>query len=230
LNYRGRVNKFIKTSHFDAFFYQFSTLQLITPMKQLGIFIFEDVEVLDFAGPFEVFSVANQLSGYTLLDVHTFAYDNRPILTKNGLQVLPDHGLSTLPPLDYLVLPGGDGTKKVVQNASFMEDIKRRIKSAEWTMTVCSGSRILGKAGLLGQRPYCTHHEVYENIQEMVPSALPQQALRYVQTDTHLWTAAGISAGIDLALHLTEKTFGKDLALATAKYMEYTPYLSNNDR
>jgi transcriptional regulator GlxA family with amidase domain len=64
----------------------------------------------------------------------------------------------------------------------------------------------------------------------MVPSALPQQALRYVQTDTHLWTAAGISAGIDLALHLTEKTFGKDLALATAKYMEYTPYLSNNDR
>ena len=198
-------------------------------MKNLGIFIFEDVEVLDFAGPFEVFSVANQLSGYTLLDVHTFSYDDHPILTKNGLQVLPDHGINTLPPLDYLVIPGGDGTKKVVKNANFIKEIKQRILSAEWTMTVCSGSRILGKAGLLDQRPYCTHHEVYENIQEMVPSALAQQQLRYVQTDTKIWTAAGISAGIDLALHLTERTFGKDLALATAKYMEYTPYLSTYD-
>ena len=199
-------------------------------MKQLGIFIFEDVEVLDFAGPFEVFSVANQLSGYSLLNVHTFSYDTQPILTKNGLQVIPDHGLNSLPPLDYLVLPGGDGTKKVVQNATFIEDIKQRILSSEWTMTVCSGSRILGKVGLLDQRPYCTHHEVYENIQEMVPSALPQQQLRYVQTDAQLWTAAGISAGIDLALHLTEQTFGKELALATARYMEYTPYLSTHDR
>ena len=198
-------------------------------MKQLGIFIFEDVEVLDFAGPFEVFSVANQLSGYNLLNVHTFSYDTLPILTKNGLQVIPDHGIKTLSQLDYLVLPGGDGTKKVIQNATFIEDIKQRITSSEWTMTVCSGSRILGKAGFLDQRPYCTHHEVYENIQEMVPSALPQQQLRYVQTDTQLWTAAGISAGIDLALHLTEQTFGKELALATARYMEYTPYLSTND-
>jgi transcriptional regulator GlxA family with amidase domain len=199
-------------------------------MKQLGIFIFEDVEILDFAGPFEVFSVANQLSGYTLLDVHTFSYNTQPILTKNGLQVIPDHGLNTLPSLDYLVIPGGDGTKKVVQNATFIEDIKQRILRSEWTMTVCSGSRILGKVGLLDQRPYCTHHEVYENIQEMVPSALPQQQLRYVQTDAQLWTAAGISAGIDLALHLTEQTFGKELALATARYMEYTPYLNTHDR
>jgi transcriptional regulator GlxA family with amidase domain len=199
-------------------------------MKQLGIFIFEDVEVLDFAGPFEVFSVANQLSGYNLLEVHTFSYDTLPIHARNGLQVIPDHSISSLPTLDYLVLPGGDGTKKVVQNASFIDAITPRVLSSQWTMTVCSGSRILGKAGFLNQRPYCTHHEVYENIQEMVPSALPQQALRYIQTDTHLWTAAGISAGIDLALHLTERTFGKDLALATAKYMEYTPYLSTYDR
>lgn len=193
-------------------------------MKQLGILIFDDVEVLDFAGPFEVFSVANELSNYTLLNVHTFSYNTLPLFARNGLKVVPDHALNTLPQLDYLVIPGGDGTKKVVQNDSFIEDIKQRILSSEWTMTVCSGSRILGKAGLLDQRPYCTHHGVYESIQEMVPSAIPKQELRYIQTDTRLWTAAGISAGIDLALHLTEVTFGKELALATAKYMEYTPY------
>ncbi len=199
-------------------------------MKQLGIFIFEDVEVLDFAGPFEVFSVANQLSGYTLLDVHTFSYDTLPIHARNGLQVVPDHSISSLPSLDYLVLPGGDGTKKVVQNASFIEEIKQRVLSSEWTMTVCSGSRILGKAGFLEQKPYCTHHEVYESIQEMIPSAIPKPDLRYIQTDDRLWTAAGISAGIDLALHLTEVTFGKQLALATATYMEYTPYLDLHAR
>ncbi len=199
-------------------------------MKQLGILIFDDVEVLDFAGPFEVFSVANQLSGYTLLEVHTFSQTTLPIRARNGLQVVPDHSISSLPTLDYVVLPGGDGTKKVVQNTSIIEEIKQRVLSSEWTMTVCSGSRILGKAGFLEQNPYCTHHEVYESIQELVPSALPQPDLRYIQTDDRIWTAAGISAGIDLALHLTEVTFGKELALATAIYMEYTPYLDLHAR
>ena len=199
-------------------------------MKQLGILIFDDVEVLDFAGPFEVFSVANQLSGYKLLEVHTFSQTILPIRARNGLQVLPDHSINSVPTLDYLVLPGGDGTKKVVQNGSFIKEIKQQILSSEWTMTVCSGSRILGKAGFLEQKPYCTHHEVYESIQKMVPSALPQPDLRYVQTNDRIWTAAGISAGIDLALHLTEVTFGKELALATAKYMEYTPYLDVHAR
>ena len=199
-------------------------------MKQLGILIFDDVEVLDFAGPFEVFSVANQLSGYTLLEVHTFSQTTLPIRARNGLQVVPDHTISSLPTLDYVVLPGGDGTKKVVQNTSIIEEIKKRVLSSEWTMTVCSGSRILGKAGFLEQKPYCTHHEVYESIQELVPSALPQPDLRFIQTDDRLWTAAGISAGIDLALHLTEVTFGKELALATAIYMEYTPYLDLHAR
>lgn len=199
-------------------------------MKQLGILIFDEVEVLDFAGPFEVFSVANQLSGYKLLEVHTFSQTILPIRARNGLQVLPDHSINSVPTLDYLVLPGGDGTKKVVQNGSFIKEIKQQILSSEWTMTVCSGSRILGKAGFLEQKPYCTHHEVYESIQKMVPSALPQPDLRYVQTNDRIWTAAGISAGIDLALHLTEVTFGKELALATAKYMEYNPYLDVHAR
>ena len=128
------------------------------------------------------------------------------------------------------MLPGGDGTKKIVQNGSFIEEIKQQVLSSEWTMSVCSGSRILGKAGFLEHKPYCTHHEVYESIQEMVPSALPQPDLRFIQTNDRIWTAAGISAGIDLALHLTEVTFGKELALATAKYMEYTPYLDLHAR
>lgn len=194
-------------------------------MKRLGIFVFEEVEVLDFAGPFEVFSVAAQLSDYQLLQVSTFGTSQTPIRTKNGLQVIPDTGLDSLESLDFLVIPGGDGTKKIIQNPGVLASLQSKINSSQWTMSVCSGSRILGKTGFLDHKAYCTHHEVFESMEEIVPTGMPQPQLRFVQSDRKIWTAAGISAGIDLALHLAELTFGKELATSTANYMEYYPYL-----
>ncbi|MFM2250251.1 MAG: hypothetical protein RLZZ358_1178 [Bacteroidota bacterium] len=199
-------------------------------MKQLGILIFDDVEVLDFAGPFEVFSVANQLADYQILEVHTVAFNKEVIRAKNGLQVLPDKNLDQLDRIDYLVLPGGDGSKKVIQNQPLMASLQNLVSQTEWTMSVCSGSRILGKLSLLDQKSYCTHHEVFESMASLVPSGIPKPEHRFIQSDSRIWTAAGISAGIDLALHLVELTFGKELALATATYMEYTPYPNTHDR
>lgn len=198
-------------------------------MKQLGILIFDDVEVLDFAGPFEVFSVANQLADYKILEVLTVALNKAVIRAKNGLQVLPDKSLDQLNRLDYLVLPGGDGSKKVIQNQPLMATLQSLVSQAEWTMSVCSGSRILGKSGFLDQKPYCTHHEVFDSMASLVPNGIPKPEHRFIQSDSRIWTAAGISAGIDLALHLVELTFGKELALATATYMEYTPYPNTHD-
>jgi transcriptional regulator GlxA family with amidase domain len=198
-------------------------------MKQLGILIFDDVEVLDFAGPFEVFSVANQLTDYKVLEVNTVALSKEVICAKNGLQVLPDKSLDQLDRLDYLVLPGGDGSKNVIQNQPLMAILQNLVSQTEWTMSVCSGSRILGKSGFLDQNPYCTHHEVYESMDLLVPSGIPKPEQRFIQSDARIWTAAGISAGIDLALHLVEHTFGKELAIATATYMEYTPYPNTHD-
>lgn len=199
-------------------------------MKQLGILIFDEVEVLDFAGPFEVFSVANQLADYKILEVHTVALSKEVIRAKNGLQVLPDNSLDQLNRLDYLVLPGGDGSKNVIQNQPLMATLQNLVSQTEWTMSVCSGSRILGKSGFLDHKPYCTHHEVLDSMASLVPSGIPKPNHRFIQSDTRIWTAAGISAGIDLALHLVELTFGKELALATATYMEYTPYPNTHDR
>ena len=195
-------------------------------MKTLGIFAFNDMEVLDFAGPFEVFSVANQLSGYKLLKIRVASADKKTIIAKNGLEIKADFRLADLENLDYLVIPGGDGTKKVIQRKEVLNHIKRLTSQSSWTMSVCSGSRILGKTGFLDHKPYCTHHEVFDSMREIVPSGVPQRDLRFVQSDQHIWTAAGISAGIDLALHLTELTFGKALAEQTAAYMEYYPYLA----
>lgn len=195
-------------------------------MKTLGIFAFDDMEVLDFAGPFEVFSVANQLSGYKLLKIRVASTDKKKIKAKNGLMIKTDFRLSDLENLDFLVIPGGDGTKKVIQKKEVLDEIKKLTSQSTWTMSVCSGSRILGKAGFLDQKPYCTHHEVFDSMSEIVPSGVPKRDLRFVQSDQQIWTAAGISAGIDLALHLTELTFGKALAEQTAAYMEYYPYLA----
>lgn len=195
-------------------------------MKNLGIFAFDDMEVLDFAGPFEVFSVTNQLSGYKLLKIRVASADKKTIIAKNGLEIKADFRLADLENLDYLVIPGGDGTKKVIQRKEVLNHIKRLTSQSSWTMSVCSGSRILGKAGFLDQKPYCTHHEVFDSMSEIVPSGVPKRDLRFVQSDQQIWTAAGISAGIDLALHLTELTFGKALAEQTAAYMEYYPYLA----
>lgn len=196
-------------------------------MKQLGIFLFDEVEVLDFAGPFEVFSVSAELSGFKELKVFTFGTANNPIRTINGLKVIPEYSLENVPALDYLVIPGGNGTKKIIQSNEVLARLAELIIRAEWTMSVCSGSRILGKTGFLNQKPYCTHHLVFDSLAEIVPDGLPEYKKRFVQSDRKIWTAAGISAGIDLALHLCELTFGKNLALETAHYMEYLPYLQN---
>jgi transcriptional regulator GlxA family with amidase domain len=194
-------------------------------MKNLGIFAFDDMEVLDFAGPFEVFSVANQLSGYKLLKIRVASAEKKTIKAKNGLTIKTDFRLPDLENLDFLVIPGGDGTKKVIQQSIILDQISKLTAQSSWTMSVCSGSRILGKTGFLDHKPYCTHHEVFDSMREIVPSGIPQPDLRFIQSDQRIWTAAGISAGIDLALHLTELTFGKELAIQTAQYMEYYPYL-----
>lgn len=193
-------------------------------MKTLGIFLFKNVEVLDFAGPFEVFSVGSQIEGYKDYKVVTFSEDGLKISAVNGLSVNPDYSIDNLPQLDFLVIPGGDGTKQVIQNEQLMKNLKELIDLSKWTMTVCSGSRIPAKLGLLDKNPFCTHHSVYESISSICPSAIPHTDRRFIQSSEKLYTSAGITAGIDLSFYLLQNTFGKPLATATAKYMEYEAF------
>lgn len=193
-------------------------------MQHLGIFIFEGVEVLDFAGPFEVFSVASQLSGYQKLKVFTFGAEQSLIRTVNGLQVIPDYSLENLPSCDFIVIPGGDGSKRVIQKPPVLDLLKSNIDQTNWTMSVCSGSRILGKLGYLDNSPFCTHHSAFESMKDVTKNGVPKPELRFIQSSERIYTAAGISAGIDLSLFLVEQTFGLDLARQTAEYMEYLPF------
>lgn len=148
------------------------------------------------------------------------------IRTVNGLQVLPDYALENLPLCDFLVIPGGESSKRIIQKPEVLNSLKTRIDHTEWSMSVCSGSRILGKLGYLDSKPFCTHHSVFDSMKEVTPIVYPKPELRFVQSSERIYTAAGISAGIDLSLFLVERTFGVDLARQTAEYMEYLPYLN----
>jgi transcriptional regulator GlxA family with amidase domain len=193
-------------------------------MKTIGIFLFDNVEVLDFAGPFEVFSVGSELENYKNHKVITFSKDGMKIRAVNGLSVNPDYGIEDLPKIDFLVIPGGDGSKQVILEKPTMDGLEALLDRCEWTMTVCSGSRIPAKLGLLNGKPFCTHHLVYESISLISPTAISCPQKRFIQSSERLYTAAGISAGIDLSFFLLEATFGKKLAEETAKYMEYANY------
>lgn len=188
---------------------------------KLAILIFDQVEVLDFAGPFEVFSVADELHDFGLLDVFTVSHTTKQIATVNGLKVTADYDFHSCPDdIDYLVIPGGDGTKLLHTSSAYRLWIKTQFDAAQEVLTVCSGIRFLASLGLLTEQPYCTHHEVYAAIKSMAPLALPQYNLRFTRAGK-LTSAGGISAGIDAAFDLLARITSGDVAHKTAKYMEY---------
>lgn len=189
--------------------------------KNLAILLFDQVEVLDFAAPFEVFSVANELHDFSLFNVFTLSEKGEDVVAVNGLKVGVDCSFNTCPDeIHYLVLPGGDGTKIIFQQPDYQHWIKAHYHQAQQVLTVCSGTRLLAGAGLLSGKQFCTHQDVYPHITELAPDALPQKHLRYVR-DGKLLSAGGISAGIDAAFAVLRDITGTEVADKTATYMEY---------
>jgi len=194
---------------------------IINMTKNVGILVFDDVEVLDFAGPFEVFSVTSQLNDFKPFQVFTLSQSIMPIRAVNGLKVVPDYSIDDHPVIDILILSGGQGTRKLLTDNRFLQWIQKVHATTQLTICICSGARVLAKLGLLNDKPFCTHHEVYEHIQEIAPLGIPQRDKRFVQSDERLYTSGGISAGIDLSFHIVEKLLGEKVASDTAFYMEY---------
>jgi len=189
-------------------------------MLNAGIFIFDQVEVLDFAGPFEVFSVTSELNGYSLLKVFTISENGNLITTVNGLKVQPEYSFDNHPPVDILVIPGGIGTKKEMNNSKTLSWVKTNYKTAEIVFSVCTGARILGSLGLLDGIESITHHEAISELKEIAPDTRINQTKRFIDNGK-IMSSGGISAGIDLSLHIIGKKFGDDVKKQTMKYMEY---------
>ena len=203
------------------------------PEKRVGIVIFPAAEVLDFCGPYEVFSVTRlneerRREESSPFEVLLVAQSAEPVVATGGLRVIPDVTLDTCPPLDILVVPGGWGTRKEISNPRLLTWISERAKQVETLTSVCTGAMLLGQAGLLDGRRATTHWRSLDRMREFFPGVTVEDKLHVVE-DGHVLTSAGISAGIDMALRVVARCFGEAVGRATARHMEY-PFPDDNRR
>jgi transcriptional regulator GlxA family with amidase domain len=202
--------------------------------KRVGILIFPDVEVLDFCGPFEVFSVTRldeqlRREEPSPFEVVLVAEQAGSVKTTGGMMVTPHHTIDTCPPLDVLVVPGGWGTRAEIKNPRLLDWIKARAAQVETLTSVCTGSMLLGQAGLLDGRHATTHWRSLQWMRDAFPAVTVEEKLHVVE-DGNVLTSAGISAGIDMALKVVARYHGEAVARNTARNMEYRYSPDDNSR
>lgn len=191
------------------------------PTKKVAILMFDDVEVLDFAGPFEVFSVTSELhEAERPFAVLTVAEHLAAVSARNGLSVNPDCTISDCPPPDILIVPGGMGTRKLIDNSAVISWIKDCSQTAELVLSVCTGSLLLAQAGLLEGLTATTHHQALDLLRKLAPNTTIVANRRFVDNGKII-TSGGIAAGIDMSLYVVGKLLGTAAAEKTANHMEY---------
>ena len=186
----------------------------------IGIVLFQDAEELDWAGPYEVFGMATL--SIENARVVTIAENLEAVRSFNGLRVLPDYDFSNAPALDVVLVPGGQGTRKEVDNPVMTDWIAKTAPGCQWVSSVCTGSLLLHGAGLTDGKRVTTHWGYIDALRERAPKTTVLADARYVR-DGNLVTAAGVSAGIDMALWLVGQLWGVEHARGTQRLMEYDP-------
>jgi transcriptional regulator GlxA family with amidase domain len=190
-------------------------------VRTIGIFLFDEVEVLDFAGPFEVFSTAARVTGSETpaFRVITIGESNDAIRTRGGLRVDASFSLADHPELEVLIVPGGVVDAQL-DRAGTISWITAQSKTTEVVASVCTGAFLLGKAGLLSGKRATTHWEDIGGLRELLPDTRVIENRRWIDEGA-IVTSAGISAGIDMSLHLVARLAGRSLAEKTARQMDY---------
>lgn len=205
-------------------------------MRNVAIVLFDKVEVLDFAGPFEVFSVCGAHGENPgQFNVYTVA-EKTPVIARNGLSINSQFLLHDCPTPDIILIPGGGGyaadgspygSRKEKDNPVLLKWIRRHNKTSELVLSVCTGSLILATAGLLEGLSATTHWKAMDQLKEAAPNTKLVYDQRWVDNGRVI-TSAGVSAGIDMSLYIISKVFGKEIADQTARSMEYDHWPSQN--
>ncbi|WP_445491184.1 DJ-1/PfpI family protein [Niallia sp. 03133] len=191
--------------------------------RSVGILLFDDVEVLDFAGPFEVLSITSFSEELEIkpFKVETVSETGKMITARNGLQVTPTYSFQNAPFFDILIVPGGPGARQTeIHNDNVIAWIKQQDQRTEYTTSVCTGALLLGTAGLLNGRKATTHWASYERMERKFPMVDVIKEVKFVD-EGKIITSGGISAGIAMSFHLVEKLLGEEAKKRTAKRMEY---------
>ena len=194
---------------------------------QVGLLLFDDVEVLDFAGPFEVFSRTRLTPGADSrrsddsapFRVFTVAASADIVVATGGLRIVPEFTFRTAPPIDLVVIPGGFGTRRLLDDPEVLGWIRLIASTAEQVTSVCTGSLLLARAGLLAGRRATSHWAALDLLPGIDPTIHVERGVRVVEDG--VITSAGVSAGIDMALAVVETLHGRAVADETARYIDY---------
>ncbi len=198
--------------------------------RTVAILIFDDVEVLDFCGPFEVFSVTGLRGKQIPFKVYTVA-EKKKITARNGLVVLPTYTLKNCPTPDILVVPGGGGirkdgtpygTRKEMNNPMILNWLKRMSLTTEHILSVCTGALLIAKAGLMENLAVTTHHLAFDELRKVAPASANLREGARIVDNGHTVFSAGVAAGIDASFHLIGNLLGTEVAEETASYIEYS--------
>ena len=190
-----------------------------------GVYVYPEVEVLDFAGPYEVLSTASRVarrlqpSAPPPFSVALLAAGGEPVRARAGLTVVPDHTLADHPPLDVLIVPGGVHEPEL-ERAEVISWIARQAGTVRLAASVCTGAFLLAKAGLLSGLEVTTHWEDCADLQRAFPEVKVREGARWIEHD-RIMTSAGISAGLDMSLRIVARLASQELAERTARQMDY---------
>ncbi|MRH45149.1 DJ-1/PfpI family protein [Aquibacillus halophilus] len=188
----------------------------------VGILLFDEVEVLDFAGPFEVFSITDDLDTFKKpFIVKTVSETGKMITARNGLIVQPNFSFATMPAFDIVIIPGGYGAEHIqINNDRVISWIKEQKQKVTLLTSICTGALLLAKAGVLDGKKATTHWMDVDRLEDEFPHIIVERNVKFVDTGDII-TSAGISAGIDMSFHIIKNLLNPETAQTTAKRMEY---------
>jgi transcriptional regulator GlxA family with amidase domain len=188
----------------------------------IGVFVFEGAEELDYAGPWEVLAAWASHFPDDGVEVFTLAPEEGPLRSAKGLTVVPDYTWQSAPPIDVLVYPGGAGNRVHLNNPAVADWLRGVAATAEIVASVCTGALVLADVGLLDGRPATTHWQYLDVLRDLGDDIEVRAGDRFVD-DGNVITAAGVSAGIDMALHLVARLHSTERAREVRRYIQYDP-------
>lgn len=185
----------------------------------IAIYIYNDVEVLDFTGPYEVFNAANNVLKEKMFDMFLVAESTDVVFASSGLKIVPHSSINNSPQSDILIIPGGEGRRIQMNHPIVLDWVKSQFIDLKYLLSVCTGSFIIGKAGLLKGLKAATHHSRYDEFEKTFPDTELVKNVSYIDNGKII-TSAGVSTGILASLHLLEKISGSELGKQVTEYME----------
>lgn len=198
------------------------------PRIKVGILLFNEVEVMDFAGPYEVFSITEKEDGSgKAFEVHTISRTKQLISARNGLKIQPDFDFHDAPQFDILIIPGGYGAEEIeIHNQETIDWLTHRFPHVKIMASVCTGAFLLAESGLLDGKQATTHWMDIVKLEKQYPQVRVIRDVKFVDAFP-IVTSGGISAGINMSFYIIKKILGLKVAQITAKRMEYDIDLGN---